>query len=100
MKETGLTIGKWALDTFGDDANAHVLAARANEEMAEFMIEVARRGTPSQQMLEAADVVIVLAHWCSRWGVDLFEFVDKKMLINREREWNLKGDGTGYHVKG
>jgi hypothetical protein len=34
-----------------------------------------------------------------RLGTTLAAEVDKKMTINRGRQWNLTGDGHGYHVK-
>ncbi len=50
---------------------------------------------------EAADVVITFAAWVkARTGLDLADAVERKMAINRAREWKLDGAGCGYHVKG
>jgi hypothetical protein len=48
---------------------------------------------------EIADVVIVLYRLASRLGVDLHQEVEKKMAINRNREWKLDNSGHGYHVR-
>jgi hypothetical protein len=44
---------------------------------------------------EAADVIIVLLRIPG-----IAEAIQRKMAINRARQWKLMGDGTGYHVPG
>lgn len=43
--------------------------------------------------VEAADVIIVLLRIPG-----IAEAIQRKMAINRAREWRLMGDGTGYHI--
>jgi hypothetical protein len=37
-----------------------------------------------------------LAH---QMGKDLAAEIDRKMAVNRAREWRLDGSGHGYHVR-
>jgi NTP pyrophosphatase (non-canonical NTP hydrolase) len=97
--ETTKTIGEWASETFGDAGSNARVAARANEEMAE-LLRAATSGQPVQDMVvEAADVVIVLARLAYRNGFDLWNEVEKKMAVNRARVWKKDGTGHGYHVR-
>lgn len=99
MRETGSSISEWIADTFGTTGTNERVAIRANEEMAELLRAVAD-GTPADKVREeCADVVIVLARVCARFGGDLFAEIDRKMEINRGRKWALDGSGCGYHVK-
>jgi hypothetical protein len=45
-------------------------------------------------LLTACCVVI-----CERLGTNLYEEIDRKMAVNRAREWKLDGSGHGYHVR-
>lgn len=84
--ETFDTIRQWAEETFGPITAARTIE-RAGEEFEEL------RADPSD-ISEAADVVICLARMPG-----LAAEIDRKMRVNRERQWRLVGDGTGYHVK-
>lgn len=95
-KWTPHTIGAWAQSTFGKPTPA-VAAARANEEMAELLIALAK-GDMDKADIEAADVVIVLCHYASSRGIDLWQIVSEKMEVNVARQWKVAG-GVGYHVK-
>jgi hypothetical protein len=53
---------------------------------------------PAAIPAEAADVLIVLYGVAGMRGFDLHAEVDRKMAINRGRQWTDRGDGTGYHV--
>jgi chromosome segregation ATPase len=86
-RETIETIAKWGEEAFGPISTERAIE-RAWEEWRE-MIEPG-----ADTAMEAADVVICLARIPG-----LAEAVQRKMAINRNRQWNLKGDGTGYHVK-
>jgi hypothetical protein len=55
---------------------------------------------PDKIPAEAADVLIVLYGVAGMRGFDLHAEVDRKMAINRGRQWEARGDGTGYHVEG
>ena len=84
-RETFETIAAWGLATFGPVEFARI-ASRANEEMKELLAN-------PESVEEAADIVIILSRWPNLW-----EAVERKMAINRAREWRLMGDGTGYHI--
>ena len=86
MPETMQSIADWCEETFGP-ITPERLAERAGEEMDEL------RADPSN-VTEAADVVICLARYPRLWAE-----VERKMAINRQRQWQLMGDGTGYHIK-
>lgn len=89
-------IGHWAIQTFGEP-KPMTAAARANEEMAELLMHVAK-GEMGKASVEAADVVIVLCHLAASAGIDLQAVISEKMEINVARRWNVAG-GVGYHVK-
>lgn len=92
MSETPQTIRAWALATFGEVSRTRGVA-RAAEEFGEALDEL-------------ADVTICLCHafrghwalWPLLWL--LRSRIDRKMRVNRARIWNIRGDGTGQHVKG
>jgi hypothetical protein len=98
MRETAKSISDWIVEAFGTTGTNERVAIRANEEMAELLRAVVD-GTPAAKVREeCADVVIVLARVCARFGGDLFAEIDRKMEINRSRKWALDGSGCGYHV--
>lgn len=47
---------------------------------------------------EAADVMILLYRLMDQFGLELGAQCDEKMAINRSRNWQSKGDGTGSHI--
>lgn len=98
VKETQQSIHKWQLETFGPSANIMRTATRANEEMAELLTSVSLQET-NKIGAELADVFIVLCGLASPLGFDILEEVNKKMAINRKREWNFTNEGHGYHVE-
>ena len=49
---------------------------------------------------EMADVVIVLYRAASAAGIDLHTEIDRKMAINRKRDWRREAGGTGRHIDG
>lgn len=83
--ETFDSIAEWCEQTFGPIQLSRI-AERANEEMIELL-------AAPDKVEEAADVVIVLSRYPGLWDA-----VERKMAVNRQREWRLMGDGTGYHV--
>lgn len=95
MKETPLTIALWAQESFGE-ARPFVAAVRANQEMAELLTAISL-GDVDKIGEEAADVIIVLYHLAGSAGIDIQAEIDRKMKINRSRQWNKTGQGTGYH---
>ena len=99
MAETQSSISDWAMNTFGVPGSDASVAARANREMAE-LVQAVVSGHPAHKIREEiADVMIVLYRLMERCGGDMQREVDKKMAINRTREWILDGDGHGQHVK-
>ena len=84
--ETWESMAKWTAETFGP-VSLERIATRANEEMQELLAD------PSD-VTEAADVCIVLSRYP---GIE--EAINRKMAVNRGRQWKLNGDGSGYHVK-
>jgi hypothetical protein len=69
--ETQATITAWATEAFGpDDGTDFRIAARANDELAELLREIAGgHSTAAAICAEAADVVIVLARLATQHGV-------------------------------
>jgi NTP pyrophosphatase (non-canonical NTP hydrolase) len=99
MRETQQSISWWASETFGPVSSNIRVAARANEEMAELLRALSTNDKNPKAHEEMADVLIVLFRLAARMGIDLLDAVDKKMEINRSREWKLDGSGHGYHVR-
>lgn len=94
LGETWASIAGWCEQTFGPCIPARV-AKRASEEMRELIDETAEAADWTDKAREeAADVAICLSRVPGIW-----EAVERKMAINRAREWRLMGDGTGYHVR-
>jgi NTP pyrophosphatase (non-canonical NTP hydrolase) len=97
--ETQQSISQWANDTFGPLTTNVRAAVRANEEMAELLRELAMDDTSPKAAAEIADVFIVLYRLADRMGVDVQAEIDRKMAINRDRQWVRDGSGHAYHVK-
>lgn len=98
MMENQATISAWCDATFGKASNARV-ATRANEEMAELLRAVTEDENHPKAIEEAADIVIILFRLADRMGKNLMTEVDRKMAINRARQWQTTADGHGYHVR-
>lgn len=99
MFETQQTISEWAEEIFGPVSSNARVAARANEEIAELLRVLTVDDADPKAGEEIADVVIVLNRLASKLGVDLQEAVNKKMEVNRSREWKQDGSGHGYHLR-
>lgn len=99
MRENQDTISGWANATFGPAGSNARVAARANEEMAELLRALTSDDNHPKAAEEVADIVIILYRVASRLGVDLLEEIDRKMEINRNREWKRDSTGHGYHVR-
>ena len=65
----------------------------------EFKDEIAVRSDAHTIADECADVLIVLYGLCDLYNRDLHEAVDKKMAINRDREWFVDDTGAGQHIE-
>jgi hypothetical protein len=94
-------ITDWQLATFGPVTPERAWG-RFDEEFNELVDADCEPTEPPEKIAEeAADVVITFAAWVrARTGLDLAAAVERKMQIDRAREWNVRPDGTGYHVKG
>lgn len=98
-QENQRSISQWALETFGPAGLNSRSVARANREMAELLEHVTSNDNHPELGVEIADIMICLFRLADRIGVDALAEVDRKMAINRAREWNRDGTGHGYHVK-
>lgn len=99
--ETQKTITEWADATFGYSQTNLRMAARANEEMAELLRVLAANDEAHEKAAEeVADVFIVLYRLADYLGVDIHAEIDRKMAVNRRRQWKVDATGHGYHVKG
>jgi len=98
MEETQETINDWITQTFGEAGSNFSVAARANEEMAELLMSLAVDDNHPKAVEECADIVIILYRLAQRHGKDLMAEVNRKMQINRLRQWKT-ANGHGYHVK-
>lgn len=99
MIENQQTISNWANETFGPAGSNARVAARANEELAELLRALTTDDDHPKAAEEVADTVIVLYRLAARLGIDLHAEIDRKMAINRTREWKLDRTGQGYHVR-
>lgn len=96
--ETQDSISKWADETFGPAGSNARVAARANEEMAELLRALTSDDNHPKAAEEIADIFIVLYRVAYRLKADIHAEIDKKMAVNRKREWKVDGTGHGYHV--
>lgn len=107
MIETQGSIHQWSRETFGECDDLGLFAARINEEMAELVRVCCRNRDVSvigeQRRVEfageAADLVIMLCSLGEIVGFDLLEAINRKMVLNRARSWNISGDGFDHHHK-
>lgn len=98
LRENQQSICAWTEATFGEASSNARVAARANEEMAELLRALTSDDDHPKAVEEAADVVIILYRLAHRMGCDLHAEIDRKMEINRKREWKVT-NGHGYHVR-
>lgn len=98
-RETQESITAWADETFGPSTSNMRIATRANEEMAELLRALSVDDASPDAAVEIADVVIILNRLATKLGVDIAAEVDRKMEINRQRQWQLDGSGHGRHVR-
>ena len=99
MNETFKTINDWAQETFNGGVELHRGVERADEEFDELYEAVFVGKSLEDTAMEIADVIIVLSHTAESNGIDLQKAIDKKMSINRARNWKLNDDGTAQHVR-
>lgn len=99
--ETQRTISDWAVDTFGYPKSLEVIRGRLLKEVKELeLIDIWDDSKAINKIAdECADIYIVLVQVMATIGYDLHICVDRKMQINRNREWKLHGDGTAQHIE-
>lgn len=100
--ENQKTICDWAIRTFGYPSSPRAVFVKLHEEYLELQ-DCFRDGDggtwPTENAIEeCADIYIMLVQLCNVLGYDLHEHVDNKMEVNRSRQWNNFGDGTGKHM--
>jgi len=96
MNENSQSILVWGDATFGTVSDPVKLAIRAQAELDE-LVEAIAAEEKNEIAKEAADVAILLHRLMGFYGFDLGSEVDRKMTINRARQWEAAGDGTGSH---
>ena len=98
MNENQESISTWAMKTFGPAGSNLDVAKRAALEMAELIeaLEADDHGLNAAE--ECADVVIILYRLMDRLGCDMRNEINRKMKINRKREWVTSKDGIGQYV--
>ena len=96
--ENSASICQWGSEVFGDVKDLKVLALRAQDELNELIDAIDTQQSNEHIALEAADVTILLHRLCGTVGFDLSGTVDKKMKINRSRNWTCSGNGVGEHI--
>jgi NTP pyrophosphatase (non-canonical NTP hydrolase) len=98
MRWTQKEITKWAVSTFGEPESVGRIIARGVEEAEEALLAF-HDGVPGSKVVEElADAYIVLCQAAHHLGYNLLEEVERKMEVNKNRVWNLNGDGTAQHV--
>lgn len=92
--ENQKSISQWAEETFGPAG----VNARMNDEVAELLSKLTSDDNHPDAGEEMADILIVLYRLADRMGYNLREEVNRKMAINRRREWVLDGTGHAHHA--
>lgn len=96
--ETPQSVAVWCEETFGPCISHASLAARANREMGELLQALAADDRHPKAAEECADVIICLWRLMVLAGADPQTEIDRKMAVNRARQWVLDGNGHGQHV--
>lgn len=93
--ETQESITKWGDETFNRSPTNLRIAIRALKELVELLDALVKDDNSTEAPSEIADVVIIMNGLASRLNVSLIDEVNKKMEINRSREWNRE---EGRHI--
>lgn len=91
------SICHWAEAAFGPVRDPLALYRRAQLEMDELQASLQAKDDSTLIAGELADVLILLYRLAQESGVDLDAAVKQKLAINKAREWQVTGDGTGQH---
>lgn len=91
MKKEMKRFGEWAEVTFPKSTELSVLK-HMQEEFGELIEAV----TPENKGEEAADLFLLLTHYCHKNNINLSYEVERKFLINIDREWETEMNDKGY----
>lgn len=94
--ETQQSINQWQRETFGPQDRLGPIEEKLQDELYELAVT---DPDDTKYAEELADLQIVLYQLAGAAEVDLVAAVDRKMLINRARKWDVRGDGTAQHIK-
>lgn len=101
MNENQHTVTQWQLETFGptDILSAFERMQKEYWELRDKVHSYAKGGLIQDYEVaeECADVLITLYRVAELCGCKLQTEVDKKMVINRGRQWVKDGTGNGQH---
>lgn len=98
MTENQSTVNAWQRETFGPQTDRQAIAEKLWDEMRELHRAVSQSASCKRVTDELADVQIVLWQLAGSYSIDLQCATDAKMMVNRGRSWNVRGDGTAQHV--
>lgn len=91
INELVLNTGKWAEETFPDSTELSVL-----KHMQEELNELGKAINPEDKAEEAADVLLLLCHYCYKNKIDLSMAAKSKLATNKSRNWETKMNDKGY----
>lgn len=83
-------VGEWGEAMFPGSSLLSI-EKHFHEEVKEFM----SAATWGEAEMEAADIVLLLLHFCHRRDVSLMQLMEAKMKVNRTRKWGEPGE-KGY----
>lgn len=89
---------EWSLKTF-PEATAISSLLKAHDELVEIANDI-NKGI--REPMEYADVLMCLFDSAGRQGIfptEIFEAFEKKLAINKNRNWNKNHDNTYSHIK-
>ena len=94
MNHLAVDVFQWAESVFPDRTDASMFLKMYKE-----MGELAEAETREEQEDEIADVLIMLLDFAKRKGVNPSLAVQRKLAINRTRQWRVTATGVMQHVK-
>jgi hypothetical protein len=74
-------------------------AAWASDRLARALVFFAEDDDSPDAFTPLQGCVTMLGSLAHQMGKDLAAEIDRKMAVNRAREWRLDGSGHGYHVR-
>lgn len=83
--------GSWAEKTFPKSTELSVL-----KHMQEEFNELVEAINPEDKAEEAADVLLLLFHYCHKNNINLSKAANEKLSINKSRNWETEVNVKGY----